>query len=98
LDPYGFVLLCFLGLALRATEAGVLSLASRTAEGGLLTAILVYSQAFAVGYLVGPPAATWISTRFSLLISALMVGALLVVVSAAGLMIPTGGGSRNRGP
>jgi MFS family permease len=93
-----FVLLCLLGLALGATEAGVLSIASRTAEGGLLTAMLVYSQAFAVGYLVGPPAATWVATRYSLLLSALMVGVLLVVVSAAGLLITPDRGPRDRRP
>jgi hypothetical protein len=60
--------------------------------------VLGPNRANAVGYLMGPPAAAWITTRFSLLISALMVGALLVVVSAAGLMIPTGGDPRNRGP
>src|SRR5207253_1982425 len=69
-----FVLACFLGFSLGATEASVLSIAAGAAEGGLITALIVYSQAFALGFLVGSPFATWLSTMSGVVASALAVG------------------------
>jgi MFS family permease len=83
-----FVLAVLLGAAQGAAEASVLSIASDAAEGGLITAIVAYSQAFAIGFLIGPPMATWLTTRFSLLISAAVVAGALVLAAAAGFLVP----------
>jgi hypothetical protein len=83
-----FTLMILLGAALGVTEASVLSIASGVAEGGLITAMVAYSQAFALGFLVGPPVATLLTTRFSLLISAIAVGLVLLLGAGGGLLVP----------
>lgn len=83
-----FVLLILLGASQGATEASVLSIASDASEGGLLTAMVAYSQAFAIGFLIGPPLATWLFTRFSLVISGVVVAVILVSASVAGMLVP----------
>jgi ACDE family multidrug resistance protein len=83
-----FVLVILLGVALGATEASVLSIASGVAEGGMISAMTAYSQAFAVGFLIGPPAGTWLTTRFSLVVSALAVGLVLLLGAGAGFLVP----------
>jgi len=87
--PAWFVFVILLGAALGATEASVLSIASNVSEGGLITSMVVYSQGFAVGFLVGPPLATWLTTRSSLMASAVVVGAVLVAGAATGLLVPS---------
>ena len=86
--PAWFALLGVMGFALGATEAGVLSVVSSISEGGILTAMLVYSQAFALGYLIGPPATTWLSTSLGLVASAAILFAGALACSAAGFLVP----------
>ena len=83
-----FVLAVLLGVALGATEAGILSITAGAGGGGLITAMTVYSQAFALGFLAGPPLATWLTTRFSLVASAAALGGALVLTSGAGFLVP----------
>ena len=83
-----FALSILLGAALGAAEASVLSIASSMAEGGLITAMVAYSQAFALGFVIGPPVATWLTTRFSLVVSAVAVGVVLVLGACSGLLVP----------
>jgi len=83
-----FVLIVLLGAALGLTEAGVLSISSSAAEGGLMTAQVVYAQAFAFGFLIGPPLATWLTTRFSLISSGAVVGLVLLLGASSGFLAP----------
>jgi ACDE family multidrug resistance protein len=82
-----FVLIVLLGAAVGATEASVLSIASGATGDGLLTAMMVYSQAFALGFLVGPLVATWLTTQFSVVASAVAVGGALLIASASGFLV-----------
>jgi MFS family permease len=84
-----FVLVVLLGAALGATEASVLSIASNVSERSLITSMVVYSQGFAVGFLIGPPLATWLTTQASLVASAVVVGAVLVAGAATGFLVPS---------
>ena len=81
------VLIVLLGAAVGATEAGVLSITARATGDGLLTAMMVYSQAFALGFMVGPPVATWLTTQFTVVASAAAIGGALLVASAAGFLV-----------
>ena len=92
-----FVLAVLLGVALGATEAGVLSIAAGASERGLIAAVMVYSQAFALGFLIGPPVATWLTTRFSVVASAAAVGGALLLASGAGFLVPEEAPSRSAG-
>ena len=83
-----FVLIVLLGAALGVTEAGVLSISSSAAGGGLMTAQVVYAQAFAFGFLIGPPVATWLTTQFSLISSGVVVGLVLLLGAASGFLAP----------
>lgn len=87
-----FALAVLLGASQGATEASVLSIASDASEDGLITAVVAYSQAFAVGFLIGPPVATWLTTRFSLISSAAVVGVALLLAAAAGMLVPVTAG------
>ncbi|TMK80753.1 MAG: MFS transporter [Actinobacteria bacterium] len=83
-----FVLIVLLGAALGVTEAGVLSISSSAAGGGLMTAQVVYAQAFAFGFLIGPPVATWLTTRFTLISSGVVVGLVLLLGAGSGFLAP----------
>jgi MFS family permease len=91
-----FTLVILLGVALGATEASVLSIASGVAEGGMISAMTAYSQAFAVGFLIGSPVGTWLTTRFSLVVSALTVGLVLLLGAGGGFLVPVPGRSSHR--
>jgi MFS family permease len=93
-----FALAVVLGASQGATEASVLSIASDASEGGLITAVVAYSQAFAVGFLIGPPVATWLTTRFSLVSSAAVVAVALLLAAAAGMLVPVTAGSVEGSP
>jgi MFS family permease len=88
--PWWFVLMVLLGVAIGATEASVLSIVAGVTSDGLLTAMMVYSQAFALGFMVGPPVATWITTQFTVVASAAAIGGALLVAGAAGFLVRAG--------
>lgn len=50
-----FVTMTVIGFAVGVGESSALSLLGRTTLGGTLTALVAYSQSWAVGFLVGPP-------------------------------------------
>jgi MFS family permease len=85
-----FVLIVLLGAAIGATEASVLSIVAGVTSDGLLTAMMVYSQAFALGFMVGPPVATWITTQFTVVASAAVIGGALLIAAAAGFLVRAG--------
>jgi MFS family permease len=82
-----FVLIILLGVAVGATEASVLSITAGATGDGLLTAMMVYSQAFALGFMIGPPVATWLTTQFSVVASAAAIGGVLLIAAAAGFLV-----------
>lgn len=87
------VLLAAAGAVLGATETGGLGVLATLPEEGMLTATVANAQAWALGFLVGPPLATWLRTAHGPVAPALALLGLALVVSAVGLRarIPTGG-------
>jgi Major Facilitator Superfamily len=96
-----FALLALTGAVLGATETGGLGLLATLPEEGMLTATVANAQAWALGFLVGPPLATWLRTAHGPVAPALALLGLAVVVAltgvgvrastAAGPPAPTGG-------
>jgi hypothetical protein len=68
-----------------------LSIVSRTPEETMLTAMTASSQAFAIGYLIAPPAATWITDGAGMTASGIAVAAAAVVTAALAWTVPLSG-------
>lgn len=88
-----FALLVLTGAVLGATETGGLGLLATLPEEGMLTATVANAQAWALGFLVGPPLATWLRTAHGPVAPALALLGLACVVCLAGFRtrVPTGG-------
>src|SRR5207249_6021713 len=56
-----FILAAVLGVGVGVSETAAVSMVARTPENTMLTAMTAASQAFAIGYLIAPPSATWIT-------------------------------------
>ena len=90
-----FVLAAILGIGVGMSETSALSIVARTPEDTMLTAMTASSQAFAIGYLIAPPAATWITGTAGMTASGLAVAAAAVVTAALAWAVPlAGGGAR----
>ncbi len=87
-----FLLAAILGIGLGISETSAVSIVARTPEETMLTAMTAASQAFAIGYLIAPPAATWITGTAGMTASGLAVAAAAVATAALAWAVPLAGG------
>jgi hypothetical protein len=83
-----FLLLGAAGAASAAAETGALSLMAGMPSDGMLTTMVASSQAWALGFLIGPPGATWLATTFGRYTPGLALMAVAVAAVAFGLTVP----------
>jgi MFS family permease len=88
-----FLFAAILGIGVGMSETSALSIVSRTPEETMLTAMTASSQAFAIGYLIAPPAATWITDSAGMTASGLAVAAAALATAALAWLVPLAGGS-----
>lgn len=89
-----FVLAAILGIGVGISETSAITMVARTPEDTMLTAMTAASQAFAIGYLIAPPTATWITGTAGMTASGLAVAAVAVVTAALAWAVPLGGEER----
>jgi MFS family permease len=89
-----FVLAAILGIGVGMSETSAVSMVARTPQETMLTAMTLASQAFALGYLIAPPAATWITGTAGMTASGLAVAAVALVTAALAWTVPLGGDER----
>jgi MFS family permease len=90
-----FVLAAVLGIGVGMSETSAVSMVARTPEDTMLTAMTLASQAFAIGYLIAPPTATWITGTAGMTASGLAVAAVAVITAGLAWFVPFSGGERN---
>ncbi|HXY71038.1 MAG TPA: MFS transporter [Actinomycetota bacterium] len=86
--PLWFGAAVVLGLALGVTETGAVSMVAATPEESMLTAMTAASQAFAVGYLIGAPLATWLTEWAGNVWSAVVLACAALATAAAAYAVP----------
>jgi MFS family permease len=86
-----FLLAAILGVGVGTSETSALSIVARTPEDTMLTAMTASSQAFALGYLIAPLAATWITDSAGMTASGVAVAAAAVVTAALAWAVPLTG-------
>jgi len=77
-----------LGLALGVTETGAVSMVAATPEESMLTAMTAASQAFALGYLIGAPLATWLAESMGDVWSAAVLACAALATAAVAYAVP----------
>jgi len=77
-----------LGLALGVTETGAVSMVAATPEESMLTAMTAASQAFALGYLIGAPLATWLTESAGNVWSGIVLACAALATAAAAYTVP----------
>jgi len=77
-----------MGLALGVTETGAVSMVAATPEESMLTAMTAASQAFALGYLIGAPLATWLTDTAGHLWSGLVLAGLALATACVAYSVP----------
>jgi sugar phosphate permease len=93
-----FVLAAVLGIGVGMSETSAVSMVARTPQETMLTAMTLASQAFALGYLIAPPAATWITGTAGMTASGLAIAAVAVVTAALAWTVPLGGDGAPNAP
>jgi hypothetical protein len=93
-----FVLLSLAGLSLGAAETGALGLIAAMPEAGMLTTQVAYSQAWALGFLVAPPGATWLSSSFGGPAPGLALAAIGVLAALLGFSVTRSGAAAPAAP
>ena len=87
-----FLFAAILGIGLGMSETSALSIVARTPEDTMLTAMTAASQAFAIGYLIAPPTATWITEGAGMTASGVAVAAAAILTAALAWLVPLAGG------
>jgi MFS family permease len=90
-----FCLAAVLGVGVGISETAAISMVVSTPEKSMLTAMTAASQAFALGYLIAPPAATWITEKAGMTASGLAIAAVAVATAAIAWSLPL---SREQAP
>jgi MFS family permease len=88
IPPLWYGAAAVLGLALGVTETGAVSMVAATPEESMLTAMTAASQAFAVGYLIGAPLATWLTESVGDVWSALVLACAALATAVAAYAVP----------
>src|SRR5207245_6411652 len=89
-----FCVAAVLGVGVGISETAAIAMVVSTPEESMLTAMTAASEAFALGYLVAPPAATWITEKAGLTASGLALAAAALATAAIAWAVPL---SRGRG-
>jgi MFS family permease len=90
-----FCLAAVLGVGVGISETAAIAMVVSTPEESMLTAMTAASEAFALGYLIAPPAATWITEKAGMTASGLTLAAAALATAAIAWAVPLsrGGGA-----
>jgi MFS transporter len=92
-----FVFLPAAGMFIGAGEAGAMSVQASMPASGMITTMMAAAQGWALGFLVAPSGATWLSSTFGRLAPALGLVALAAAAAAFGLTVRAARGEATAG-